>query len=183
MVGTIGKITILLSISFLLTACSIFAETEQKGTEHKTTSTKNNAKLIQQQKFNDIKLNPKSVIVKDNPKNKKFPKEIVPLVQTLIADDEQIQRSAIAPELKSSFPKGRLFPKGTIININTKDWRQQEYLPTKSIGNIVGKISMPKKAPQNILITFIYKQQQWQVTLTQISASPSKKLSSKLKEK
>jgi hypothetical protein len=176
----IGRLSVLLSISFLLTACSIFADTQQKTSSDKKTNSKNTKqKVVQQQKIKDIKLNPKSVIVKDNPKNKKFPKEIIPLIQTLVADDEKLQRSAIAPELIASFPKGRLFPKNTIIYIDTKNWRQQDYLPKKSVGNIIGNISMPKKTQQNILITFIYKQQEWKVTLTEVSPTPTKKPSSK----
>lgn len=178
-IGKIGKLAVLLSMTFLLASCSMFADAEQKVmTKSQKDANHTNPKAVKSQKRNDLKLNPKSVIVKDKPKNNNFPKEIIPLIQTLVADNEQLQRSAIAPELLNTFPKGRLFQKGTVIYMDTKNWRQQNYLPSKSIGNIVGKISMPTKSSQNILITFIYKEKQWKVTFTELSPLPAKKSSS-----
>jgi hypothetical protein len=172
MVRKLGKLMITLSVFLLLTACSIFSETDQKrtSTQEKTNSKSITPKTGQQQDIRNLKLNPNSVILINDPENKKFPKEIVTLVQTLLANDEQLQRSALTPELEAALPKGRFIPKDTVIHLNTKDWRQED-----SYANIVGKINIPGKLQQYVLITFVYKQNGWKITLANLTDEKSLK--------
>lgn len=170
MVKKISKLIVCLSVFIMLAACSIFSQSSpEKTSNQETTNSKSiPSKNSQDPDTQDEKLNQNSVILKDDPENKKFPKEIVTLLQTLLANDEELQRSALTPELASAYPKqGLLLPEDTVIYIDSKYWREEN-----SYANIVGKIHKPGKSQEYVMIGFVHRKNGWKITVMEVIDDP-----------
>lgn len=166
MVKKLSELIVCLSVFMMLAACSIFSQSspEKTNTQETTNSKSVPSKNSQDPDIQDEKLNQNSVILKDDPENKKFPKEIVTLLQTLLADDEELQRSALTPELASAFPKqGLLLPKDTVIYLDSKYWREEN-----SYANIIGKIHKPGKSQEYVIIGFAHRKNGWKITMMEV---------------